>query len=81
MEKHSPREKEGSPAVGNPGNHSFASPSKASHCGIVGKAKSLESDRPGPIWTPLLTISVILDHFTPLCLSPHLQNGGDNSCL
>lgn len=55
---------------------------KAGNCGVVGRARSLQSDRPGPILISLLTSSVTVGHFTPVHLSfQHLQNRDINSYL
>lgn len=55
---------------------------KAGNCGVVGRARSLQSDRPGPILIPLLTSSVTVGHFTPVHLIfQRLQNRDTNSYL
>lgn len=48
---------------------------KASNCDAVGRARSLQSDRPGPSLTPPLPRSVPVGHFTAVHLSFHCETG------
>lgn len=48
---------------------------KASNCDTVGRARSSQSDRPGPILTPPLPSSVPVGPFTPVHLSFHCKTG------
>lgn len=67
--------KKGGPATG-PGQQCPVIHDKVGKCAGVGRARSLEPDRPGPTPTPLLTTSAIVGHFTPLHLSVHVCKTG-----